>query len=171
MPRLLVLLGLLLTACSSAPGPSAAPTAAATNVPTTGPTAAQTSVPTLAPSVVATPLPAPTAVATSAPTVTAPLVPTTAAKAPPATDYVKLRQDLMTPLGVLIVAVREKSPTADERLAAFNEAAGRVEPAIQGDLSINANRLHSAIVNVRGAAARKDLATLERERAGLLEVR
>ena len=96
----------------------------------------------------------------------------TAVSKPPAEpDYAQLRQDLVLPLGALIVATRGNSPNIPRHLSDFNAAAERVELVIATDMWVNANRLHSANVNVRDAAARKDLATLERERLGLLDVR
>lgn len=106
--------------------------------------------------------PAPTAV--PAPTA-APPAPTTGP------NYGKYRQDLLLPLGALIVATRNKSELTSKHLADFNAVADQVLPAIAGDMSVNANKLHSVITNVRDAAARKDLETLERERASLIGVR
>ncbi len=112
-----------------------------------------------------TPLPKPTAVPAT-------VVPTAEAPKPTAgTNYVQLRGELLVPLGALIVTLRAKSGREAMHLAAFNEVAARVEPAIAGDMSINANRLHSSIVNTRDAAARKDLEELERIRLNLLDVR
>jgi hypothetical protein len=91
--------------------------------------------------------------------------------APAGPDYAKLKWQLVTPLSVLIVATRDKSPTTTARLAAFNEAAAQVEPSIASDMSFNANRLHSSIGNVRDAMQRKDVAALERVRLDLLEIR
>ena len=78
---------------------------------------------------------------------------------------------LTRPLSALIVSVRDRSPTQAARLVEFNEAAEPVLAAIKGDTSVEANRLHSAVVNVREAALRGDVATLERERLTLLDVR
>jgi hypothetical protein len=86
-------------------------------------------------------------------------------------DYVALSQQLAAPLGALIVALRDNSPTAPQYLASFNRAADQVSPAIARDVSIDANRLRSAIIYVREAAERRDIATLERIRLQLLEVR
>lgn len=143
---------------TQAPMPTDRPAPTAAPEPTTAPTAIP---------IVATEVPAPTTVPTP-PTVVAPA--TEVSQEPVRPDYVKLRQELILPLGALIVATRNKSPTAAQHLADFNVVAERVLPAIATDMSVNANRLHSVIVNVRDAAARKDLATLERERISLLEV-
>jgi hypothetical protein len=86
-------------------------------------------------------------------------------------NYVALSQQLAAPLGALIVALRDNSPTAPQYLASFNRAADQVSPAIARDVSIDANRLRSAIINVREAAERRDIATLERIRLQLLEPR
>lgn len=131
----------------------------------------------------ATPTPAPARVPVVLATPTTRVVtvtgaPTAAPAPPPAAtataagvDYLALRTALLTPLGGLIVATRENSPARAGQRAAFDAAADRVGAAIQGDTSVNANRLHSAIVNAREAAARGDLAALERVRADLLMVR
>lgn len=125
-----------------------------------------------APTTVREPTASPIAISMAAPTVVPTVAPTAEAMRPTAgPDYGKLKTELITPLGVLIVATRENSPRIDQRLAEFNAAAERVEPLIAGDMSVNANRLHSSIVNVRDAAARRDLATLERERQSLIELR
>lgn len=116
--------------------------------------------PSATPKAAAVPTPVPTIAPKPGPTAT-----------PAGPDYAKLKWELITPLSVLIVATRDKSPRVEQRLAEFNAAAERVEPAIAGDMSFNANRLHSSIVNVRDAVARKDLATLERERQDLIELR
>lgn len=105
---------------------------------------------------------------------TAAPAPTKPAAAPSPTagvDYVALRTSLMSPLGGLIVATRDDSATRASQLAAFNAAAEKVDAAIKSDMSVNANRLHSVIVNTRDAAIRGDVATLERQRAELLMVR
>lgn len=113
--------------------------------------------------------PAPTA---PPPTATPAPIPTKPAPSPTAgADYVALRTALLTPLGGLIVATRDNSPTRPQQRAAFDAAAQTVEATISGDTSVNANRLHSAIANARDAAARGDLAALERVRADLLMVR
>ena len=75
------------------------------------------------------------------------------------------------PLGPLIVAVRERSPTVLARRAAFDEAAEPVLVAIQGDGSVEADRLRRAITTVRDATGRGDAVALERERQLLLGVR
>lgn len=91
---------------------------------------------------------------------------------PTPVNYGALRGQLLAPLGALIVATRERNEAGIARqLYAFEAAADRVLPAIEGDMSINANRLHSVIVNTREAAARRDLASLEGQRRWLLEVR
>ena len=139
----------LLVACAPAaptPAPARAPVALAT------PTMRVVTVigaPTAVPTPPARPAPSPTA----------------------GVDYVALRTALLTPLGGLIVATRENSPARAQQRAAFDAAAQTVEAAIQGDTSTNANRLHSAVVNTREAAARGDVAALERVRADLLMVR
>lgn len=107
------------------------------------------------------------ATAVPAPTITATLAPTVAP--PPAPDYRKMGQDLLVPLGGLIVATRDKSPQRVRFLAEFNVAADRALPAIARDLSVPANILHSVIANVRDAAAHGDLGTLERERLNLIK--
>lgn len=113
--------------------------------------------------------PAPTAVP---PTATPASAPTAPAPSPTAgVDYVALRTALLTPLGGLIVATRDDSPTRAAQLAAFESAAAPVDAAIRGDTSTNANRLHSAIVNTREAADRRDVQALERVRTELLMVR
>jgi hypothetical protein len=143
--RYLALLALLVVGCTPAtPAPTSKPAAAAP----------ATAAPTVAPS------PAPTAEPAAKPV-----------EKPAATNYVALRQQLLTPLGAMIVSARDNSPNFPGHLAAFNTAAEQVLPAIQGDMSTNANRLNSAIVNTREAAGRKDVATLERIRVQLLEVR
>lgn len=158
----LVVCALLLAACTSAPRaaaptPTAAPKPAATVAPE----------PTAAPKPTAVPPPtvAPKPTAVPKPTV----VPTTAAAKGP--DYVAMRGKLLTPLGGLIVSVRTKSETRARHLADFNTAAVPILDAIKADMSVNANRLNSVIVNTRDAAARGDLATLERQRDELLLVR
>lgn len=110
----------------------------------------------------------PTSAPAAVPTVAPKPVPTAAPAGP---DYVKMRGELLAPLGALIVATRNKSENAPMHLAAFNEVAARVEPAIAGDMSVNANRLQSSINNVREATPRKDLRALELARDNLLEVR
>lgn len=111
--------------------------------------------------------PVPTLAPTRAPAPTATTAPSPTAGA----DYAALRTALLTPLGGLIVATRDNSPTRAQQRAAFEAAAVQVDAAIAGDTSVNANRLHAAIVNTRDAAERGDLAALERVRADLLMVR
>lgn len=82
-----------------------------------------------------------------------------------------MKSALLPSLGGLIVAVRDKSNTAPRHLAEFNAAADKILPVIERDMSINANRLHSVIVNTREAATRADLASLESQRRTLLEIR
>lgn len=92
--------------------------------------------------------------------------------APTAINYGALRASLLAPLQSLIVAVRSNDAANSARfLRDFNAAADTVLPTIAQDMSPNANRLHSVIVNTRDAAARKDVATLERQRLELLDVR
>jgi hypothetical protein len=97
-----------------------------------------------------------------------------AAPAPTATprpDYGALAWLLVVPLGPLIEAVRERSPTVLARRAAFDQAAEPVLVAIQGDVSVEANRLRSAVTTIRDATGRGDAVALERERQLLLGVR
>lgn len=78
-----------------------------------------------------------------------------------------MRVSLTTPLGALIIANREKNPQrAAMHLAEFNQAANGILPQIEGDMSKQANALHSAIVNVRSHPG--DLAALEQDRRNLL---
>lgn len=91
--------------------------------------------------------------------------------ATPVPDYRGLANSLREPLSALIVATRNKSPNAPAWQARFNEAAGRVLPVIERDMSTQANVLHSAIRNVQEAAPRGDIAVLDAERRRLLEVR
>jgi hypothetical protein len=99
-----------------------------------------------------------------------PVVPTTT-PAPTPVNYLAMRQALLLPLGALIVATRNDSPTRAQHLAAFNAEADKILPVIERDVSPNGNRLHSVIVNVREAAPRRDIASLEAQRMTLLEVR
>lgn len=108
---------------------------------------------------------------TALPPTPVPAKPTAAPTNTPGADYVALRTALLTPLGGLIVATRDQSATRAAQLAAFNSAAETVDRAIAGDMSVNANRLHSAIVNTRDAAARGDVASLETQRVELMAVR
>lgn len=92
--------------------------------------------------------------------------------APTAVNYTALRMSLLVPLQSLIVAVRSNDAANSARfLADFNTAADTVLPAIAQDMSPNANRLHSVIVNTREAAAQKDVTVLEAQRRTLLDVR
>lgn len=111
--------------------------------------------------------------ATSPPVLAPTPVPPTPAPptATPAPDYAAMRQALLTPLGALIVSLRAGSDTLPAQSAAFESAAATVEPLIAEDLSANANRLHAVIGNTREALASRDLATLERQRLELLQVR
>lgn len=118
----------------------------------------------------ATPAPKPAVAPVAAAATPRPTAAPTAQPTPAGPDYVKLRQELLLPLGALIVATRDKSPRVALHLASFNEVAARVEPIIAQDMSVNANRLSSGIKNTRTAAAQKDLAELERVRLNLLEV-
>jgi hypothetical protein len=102
---------------------------------------------------------------------TAAPVPTVAPTAAPVTgrDYKAIRQPLLIPLGALIVATRAQQPSnAEAWLAAFNKAADEVLPAIEGDTSVDATRLRTAINDIRTTPA--DLAVLERSRALLLQI-
>jgi hypothetical protein len=108
---------------------------------------------TAAPTAVATPRPAPTE---RPPTAT------------PAPDYRALREKILSPLGALIVTVREgKREDAAGWLAKFNQGADEILPVIERDLSKEGNALHSAIVNVR--AHPSDLQALEEVRLHLLQ--
>ena len=91
--------------------------------------------------------------------------------ATPRPDYGALAGRLVEPLGPLIDAVRERSPTVLARRAAFDQAAEPVLVAIQGDVSVEANRLRRAIITIRDATGRGDAVALERERQLLLGVR
>jgi hypothetical protein len=97
-----------------------------------------------------------------------------AAPAPTATprpDYGAMAWRLVVPLGPLIEAVRERSPTVLARRAAFDQAAEPVLVATQGDGSVEATRLRRAIITIRDATGRGDAVALERERQLLLGVR
>jgi hypothetical protein len=97
-----------------------------------------------------------------------------AAPAPTATprpDYRAMAWRLVVPLGPLTEAVRERSPAVLARRAAFDQAAEPVLVAIQGDVSVEANRLRRAVVTIRDATGRGDAVALERERQLLLGVR
>lgn len=88
-----------------------------------------------------------------------------------AAHYAVMRNQLLTPLGALIVATRENSPRQAAVLTAFNAEADQILPVIERDISCNASLLHSAIVSTREAASRKDPASLEIQRRKLLEIR
>jgi hypothetical protein len=83
-------------------------------------------------------------------------------------DYKAICQPLLLPLGALIVAVRGKTPTTTYWLAEFNKAADKVLPVIEGDPSVNATRLRTAITNIR--AMPNNLQVLEDSRSSLLMV-
>lgn len=80
-----------------------------------------------------------------------------------------MASQLLDPLGAMIVAVRTQSPNASAWLIRFNEQADVILPQIRDDVSVSANLLHSAIVNVR--ANPRDLDVLERARLDLLDIR
>lgn len=102
---------------------------------------------------------------TAAPAATAKPAPT----ATPQPDYRAMRQALLTPLGGLIVAMRDRSDLTFH-INAFEQAARDVEPKIANDLSKNGNLLHSAIFNTRHGIETKNLQELEGVRRTLLEV-
>lgn len=103
---------------------------------------------------------------TAAPTIAPAPAPT---RAP---DYGALRGKLLPPLGALIAATRSRdSGNAAQFLREFNAGGDEVLAAINGDLSVNGNRLHSVVTNVREAATRGDADTMERMRLLLLDVR
>jgi hypothetical protein len=157
---LLASLSAMLVGCSAAP--AAAP---ATQAPTPQPTARVVG------TAVATTLPRPVSTATSAATTGTPAPAGTSASGttvPGPVDYKALCQPLLLPLGALIVAVRAKTPTTTYWLAEFNRAADKVLPAIEGDQSTNANRLRTAIANIR--AMPNNLQVLEDSRSSLLMV-
>src|SRR5687768_9207241 len=108
----------------------------------------------------ATPAPPPPT-ATPAPTSTP--APTATAAPVPGRDYKAIRQPLLIPLGALIVARRAGQPTAAAWLTEFNKAADQVLPAIEGDTSVDATRLRTAITDIR--AMPTDLQVLERSRS------
>jgi len=124
---------------------------------------------------------APTAIPAPQPTV-APVAPPTGAPAStPAprpggpqggavtsADYKALVQPLLLPLGALIVAVRANTPTTTYWLGEFNKAADLVLPRIESDNSATANRLRTAIANIR--AMPNDLTVLEDNRSTLLSI-
>jgi hypothetical protein len=82
-------------------------------------------------------------------------------------NYPALRNQLLTPLGGLIVAMREGSGVQFQ-VNEFEKAAKQVEPLIATDLSYNGNVLHSAIFNTRHAVSTKNLAELESVRLSLI---
>jgi hypothetical protein len=79
-----------------------------------------------------------------------------------------MRGRLLTPLGALIEAVRNRDPnrTAAGHLADFNREADAILPMIESDVSKQANVLHSAITNVRAHPG--DVQNLEDIRRSLL---
>lgn len=104
---------------------------------------------------------------------TAPAPRTTAA--PTATSesqkYVEMRQRLILPLGGLIVATQNRSSTARNHMMAFEKEAEAILPVIENDMSVNANRLDSAIKSTRNAYLIGDVEELDRVRLRLLEIR
>jgi len=171
MKRLLALsltAGLLVGCAAPVPTPTSPPSAMPAPVarPTT---AVNVTVASPVPLAAATMAPTPPPAAAAKPA--QPTAPTAAAAVTtPSPDYMALRMSLLTPLGGLIVATREKSPQTPAFRAQFNTAGEKVLEAIKGDMSVNGNRLHSAVINTQEAASRGDLAELERQRLELLKI-
>jgi hypothetical protein len=136
----------LMVGCANA-APSVAPTA----IPTPMPTAALVSPPTGAPASTQAPRP-----------------PGAQGGSVTSADYKALVQPLLLPLGALIVAVRANTPTTTYWLGEFNKAADLVLPRIESDNSATANRLRTAIANIR--ATPNDLKVLEDNRSTLLAI-
>ncbi len=156
---ILAVVCLLSVACGSdtPAARDAAPTRTAVPISTAAPTA-----------LIPTPI-APPPTSTVSPTRTA--VPISTA-APTAINYTALRTGLLTPLSALIIATRaNNTQQMAQHFNNFTVEAEKVLPVIKSDMSTNANRLNSAIVNTRDAYARKDVAALESVRLQLLEVR
>lgn len=113
---------------------------------------------------------APTATTRDAAATRTPVPVSTAA--PTAVNYRALRAGVLSALGALIIATREKdTQQMAQHFNNFNVEAEKVLPVIKSDMSTDANRLNSAIVNTREAYSRKDVAALERARLQLLEIR
>jgi hypothetical protein len=113
-----------------------------------------------------TPVVAPAQTGAPRPTAPATIVPTATTVR---LDYVGLRTRLLTPLGGLIVAMRGDTGV-QYQVDAFEKVAHEIDPLIASDLSINGNRLHSAISNTRHAISTKDVSELESVRRLLLEI-
>jgi hypothetical protein len=125
MRALAVVWTLLLVGCAS-PAPAATPTAAPKPTQPSQPSQPTQAAP---PTVAAAPTPAPK--------------PATAA------NYQAVVQPMLLPLGALIVAVRGHTPTTTYWVGEFNKAADAALPAIAGDPSPTAERVRTAVANIR----------------------
>jgi hypothetical protein len=96
------------------------------------------------------------------PTSTPALRPATATPAP---NYREMRTRLTTPLGAMIIALRQNDRSAAAaHLAEFNQEGDRLMPLIESDMSVPASLLHSAIVSVRREPGNLPLLEKIRER-------
>jgi hypothetical protein len=87
----------------------------------------------------------------------------------PAPNYRGMVTRLLVPLGGMIVASRNSSPTVANWLA-FQSESGKIRAELEGNFAPQAIQIRASISNVEAAWPTRDTAAMERERERLLDV-